>query len=236
MNRILKVTKLHLNKPQQVFGVPLFIILAVLFVSMIIALILQRIGVDQASPEYIAGARQNMGVVWSLPGFLIYLGVQSISTTFPFAVALGSTRKAYVAGTALAHIIVSAYVAAVMAVLLLVELATGHWFLNAYTLDNIGLGSGNIWILIPTVFLVTMGCLSVGSVFGAIWVRFGPKGVIALSLILLLVIALTLLALAPKLVEIVLATTRTDLALSSVVIIALSLLGTWFSMRRTSVR
>src|SRR5690606_37938221 len=123
MNRILKVTRLQMNKRDVSFLVPAFIVDMVMIVSAIISIALQRAGVAEVgSEEYIAGARRNLGIIFSLPGFLVYYGVQSVSTTFPFATALGATRRNYVIGTALANAVTGLYVAAMLAVLLLIEL------------------------------------------------------------------------------------------------------------------
>lgn len=236
MHRVLRVTRLHLNKPEIVFGVPLMIIGLVLVVTMIIAVIMQRAGMDPADPSYAEGARGNMGMIWSLPGFLIYLGVQAVATTFPFALALGTTRRAYVAGTAIANLVQSAYIALVMAALLAIELATDHWFFGAYALDNYGFGSGSFAVLLGTTFLGTFVSLSIGGVFGAVWVRYGSKGptILALALALLLVVAL--LVAVPYFGDIIAGFTRPRLALGAIVAALLALLGTWLSMRRTAVR
>ncbi|SJN08475.1 putative integral membrane protein [Leucobacter sp. 7(1)] len=237
MNRILKVTRLHLNRLTNFLGTPAVILGVVLLVSIIIALAIQRAtGLPSDSAEYIDGARMNMGVVWSLPGFLIYYGVQAVATTYPFALALGTTRRNFIIGTMLSNALQAAYVAVMLVILLGLELATGHWFSNTYVLDTYAVGSGNPWILAASGFLGVLFCLTVGGLFGAIWVRFGAKGPAVLGLGLGLALALVLLALAPNLGEIIGGLTRGGLALGALVVILVSLVGTWFAMRRASVR
>lgn len=236
MNRIGKVVRLHLNKPVTMFGAPLGIVLVVLVISVIIALALQRGGLDPNTPGYVTGARYNSGMLWSLPGFLCYYGVQAVATTFPFATAIGSTRRSYVLGTAVANLIQAAFVTLVMLALLGIELATNHWFMNVYALDVYGLGAGNPLVLAATVFLGTFALLSVGGLFGAIWLRFGPKGPAVLGLLLGLGIATSLLLFAPQVGEILSGITGGILAGIVVAIAVVALTGTWLSMRRTSVR
>ncbi len=236
MKHALNVAKLHLNKPQAMFMTPAFIVALVLIVSALISLALQRAGLDSSSPEYAAGARGNMGMVWSLPGFLIYYGVQATATTLPFALALGSTRRAHVLGTAIANLILSAYVAAIMLVLLWIELATGHWFVGVYALDNYVFGSGNSWILVSTVFLGVFVSTSIGGAFGAVWVRYGSKGPTVVALALALVLAVLILVFVPQAGEIIAAITRPLLAAVALGIAAICLLGTWLAMRRAAVR
>jgi len=162
--------------------------------------------------------------------------VQAVATTFPFALALGATRRAFVAGTALANLVQSAYIALVMVVLLWIELATNHWFFGLYVLDVYFLGSGDALKLFLTALLATFALLSIGGAFGAIWVRYGVKGPALLGLGLGLVLALLILLLVPYLGEIFAAITAPGLAAFVVGIALLALLGTWACMRRTAVR
>ena len=236
MNRVLNVTRLQLNKRDVSFIVPPSIVGLVLVISAIIAIALQRAGLDPNNPDYAAGARNNLGVVWSLPGFLVYYGVQAVSTTFPFAMALGATRRSYVLGTALANVLTSVYVTVILAVLLLIELATGHWWLDIYVLDNHALGAGDVWRLIPTAFLGVLFCTTIGGLFAAIWVRYGNKGPAIFGLALGLLLAVLVLALVPYAREIFEGFSAAKLAGAAAALIVVSLLGTWLAMRRTAVR
>lgn len=231
-----KVARLHLNKPFAMFGVPTLIVLLVLVITALISFALQRAGLDPSLPEYAAGARQNAGMVFSLPGFLIYFGVQAVATTFPFSQALGATRRAHVFGTALANLVLAVYVAGLMLVLLWIELATDHWFFGVYALDISAFGSGNGWILASTVFLGTWLSLTIGGLFGGVWVRFGSRGPVVLALALALALAVSILIFIPQFAEIFAAVTGPRLALVSLGIGAAALVGTWLTMRRASVR
>lgn len=236
MNRAIKVTRLHLNKPQMFILVPLSILAIVMVISAIIALAIQRGGADVNSAEYIEGARVNSSLVWALPGFLIYYGVQAVSTTYPFALALGTTRRNFIGGTALANALQAVLLTAILVALLGLERLTDHWFMNIYVLDVHLLGSGNAWVLAVTAFLGIMFCLTIGGFFGAVWVRFGAKGPTIAGLILGLGLAVALLVLAPNLGEIFAQITSGMVALGALVIIVIALIGTWLAMRRASVR
>ena len=236
MKHITQVTRLHMNKPEAMFRTPAFIISLVLVITMIISFALQRAGLDPQNPAYADGARSNFAVAYALPGFLVYYGVQAVSTTFPFALALGTTRRAYVLGTALANLILSVFVSAMMTVLLWIELATNHWFFGSYALDNYALGAGDAWVLAVTTFLGTFVAVSVGGFFGAIWVRFGTKGPIIAGVVLGLLLVLLVLLIAPNFIEIVTSITRFDLAIGAIAVALVALIGTWVTMRRAAVR
>lgn len=237
MNRVLKVTRLHLNKFATFTIAPLSILAIVMIVSIIIAIAIQRAAGNAVdSPEYIEGARYNSAIIWSLPGFLIYYGVQAVSTTYPFGLALGATRRNFILGTAVANAIQSLYVALVLMLMLGIELITNHWFFGVYVLDTYAVGAGNPLVLGVTAFLGTMLCLTIGGVFGAVWVRFGPKGPAVMGLALGLILAAGLLLLAPQLGEILAGITRGGLTVGALVLMLICLVGTWFAMRRASVR
>ncbi len=236
MNRTLKVTRLHLNKLSSFVVAPLGIVGVVMVVSIIIALAIQRGGSPVDSASYVEGARWNSGIVWSLPGFLIYYGVQAVATTYPFGLALGTTRRNFILGTMVANVLQAAYIAIVLVILLGIELATDHWFMSVYVLDVYALGAGNPWVLFASAFLGVLFCLTIGGFFGAIWVRFGAKGPAVVGLALGVVLAVALLILAPQLAELIAAVTREGLALTVLGIIVVALGCTWGAMRRASVR
>lgn len=236
MNRVLKVTRLHTNKISSFATAPLMILALVMVVSVVIAIAIQRAGSVPGTAEYIEGARWNSGVVWSLPGFLIYYGVQAVATTYPFALALGTTRRNFVVGTMLANALQAAYVTLLLVVLLGIERATDHWFASVYVLDTYALGAGNPWVLAVTGFIGVLFCLTVGGFFGAIWVRFGAKGPAVVGAGLALVVAVLLLVFAPRLPELVGAMSGASVAITALGVIVLALIATWFAMRRAAVR
>lgn len=237
MNRIAKVTRLHLNKWDTFLVVPVSILVIVWVVTLIVQIAIQRsTGVDPVSAEYAADARWNSAIAWSLPGFLVYYGVQAVATTYPFALALGTTRRDFVAGTMIANAVQSAYIALLLLALLGLELATGHWFAGLYLLDVYIMGAGDPLVLAATAFLGVMFFLTIGGFFAAIWVRFGNRGPAIAGIALALVLAIALLIAAPRLGEIFAGITRGTVALTAGIVIVAALVGTWFAMRRASVR
>ena len=101
MSVVVSTVRLHLNQRITSFLVPLYIAGTVAVISILISLIFWRAGSLPGSEGWILGSQANPGIIYGLAGFLIYLGVSSVSTTFPFALTLGATRRAFVAGTLL---------------------------------------------------------------------------------------------------------------------------------------
>ncbi len=236
MNATLATTKLHLNKREITFVVPLYITGMVAVISVLIALLFLRGGSVPGSADWVTSSRLNPGIIYALPGFLGYLGVQSVARTFPFALTLGTTRRAFVGGTLLWAIITSAYLTVVLAVLAMIEIATGHWFSHFYIFDIIVLGGGNLALLIPIVFLGALSILTIGGVFGASWIRYSARGpqLIAASVAIVIIVALIIIL--PSAPAIIAAFQLWWLAVLAVAVIALSAVGMWLLLRSAIVR
>lgn len=233
---IRNVVSLHYVKRNVMLVTPPGVLLVVLVVTILVALVLQRVGLDTSDPSWADGARNNGGVVWGLVGFIGYLGVQSVATTFPFALALGATRRHFALGTLLSHVLQSCYVTAVATALLVIEKATGHWFVDAYAFDSHYLGAGRFEILVPTILLGTLTVLSLGGVFAASWVRHGSRGPLVIGAVAVLVVAVLLLALAPMLGTIVANFELWWLAVLAAGLVLLAVLGEYGFLRSASVR
>lgn len=236
MSSVVPAVKLHLNKREDTFVVPLYITATVALISVVISLLFWRSGSLPGTAEWIQGSRANPGIAYALAGFLVYLGVQSVATTFPFALTLGATRRSFVAGTLLWAVLTSAYLAAVFTVLLLLEIATDHWFVGFYVFDVHVLGAGEVTRLVPIVFLATLSLFSIGGVFGASWVRYGARGPQVLGVGIAVVLIAALAIVMPWASTILAAFALWWLAVVAVVVIALAGAGTWLLLRSATVR
>lgn len=229
-------TKLHLNKREATFGVPLYITAMVAVISVLISLVFWRAGSLPGTEGWIQGSQSNPGILYALAGFLVYLGVQSVATTFPFALTLGATRRGFTAGTLLWNVIVSAYLALVFAALALIEIATDHWFAGFYIFDIYVLGAGDLSLLLPIVFLGVLSMLTIGGVFGASWMRFGALGPQLIAVAVAVVLVGTLIVIMPSAAEIIAAFQLWWLAVAAGIVIIASAIGTWLLLRSAIVR
>lgn len=233
---VLAALQLHLNKREQTFVVPLGIAGMVAIVSVVISLLFWRGGSIPGTQEWISGSRANPGIAYALVGFIVYLGVQSVATTFPFALTLGATRRSFALGTLLWGAITSAYLAAVFSVLVTIELATDHWFAGFYIFDVHVLGAGELGRLIPIVFLTSLTLLVLGGVFGASWIRYGARGPQLIGVIIGAMVVVGLLIVIPSFASIMAAFELWWLAVAAVVVIVLASVGMWLLLRNATVR
>lgn len=236
MTALLSTTRLHFNKREISFLVPLYITGTVAVISVLISLLFLRSGSVPGSADWIAGSQMNPGMLYALPGFLVYLGVQSVATTFPFALTLGSTRRSFSGGTLLWATVTSAYLTLVFVILTLIEIATNHWFVGFYIFDVAVLGAGDMAYLVPIIFLGTLSMLTIGGVFGASWVRMGARGPQLIGAGLAIVIIVALIIILPSAPAIIAAFELWWLAVLAAVAIALSSTGTWLLLRSAIVR
>lgn len=236
MSAVIATVKLHLNKRETTFLVPLYITGLVAFISVLISLVFWRSGSQPRSPGWIEGSQANPGIAYALVGFLVYLGVSSVATTFPFALTLGATRRSFTAGTLVWAAITSAYVATILAVLCLIEQATDHWFVGFYVFDVHVLGAGDVGRLVVTVFLAVLTALTVGGVFASAWVRFGGRGPQLIAFGVVVVLATALIVVVPAAADVAAAFEPWWLAVAAVVAIGLASTGTWLLLRPAAVR
>lgn len=236
MSAVTSTIRLQLNRRTTTFVVPLFITAAVAVISVLIALIFWRAGSEPGSEGWVQGSQSNPGIVYALLGFLGYLGVATVATTFPFALALGATRRAFVAGTLIWDAIIAAYVAVILALLNAVEIATNHWFAGFYIFDIYVLGGGDTLRLLLIVFLGVLATLTIGGVFGAAWLRFGARGPQFLVFALILVIAVVAIVLVPQAASIAAAFQLWWLAVAAVSAAVIAGTGSWLLLRPAIVR
>ena len=228
----LDVVRLHFSQRGLLLRTPPLIMLVVFVLTIIFAVIFVRMGSVPGSSEWIQNSRSNAAVFWALPGFFGWLGVQTVSLTFPLALSLGTTRRTVVVGTVLSRVAIALYVTAMLLVLLGIELATGHWFFHIYMTDVWLLGAGNPFQLAATSFLATLAVLSVGGLFSAAWVRFGALGPIALAAVLVLILGFTAILVIPFAAD----AQPWWAALAAGIAIAAAVLGQYAPLRRASVR
>ena len=238
MKSVLKVTQLQFLKRFSAFLMPIILLAGVAAVTVLVHLVLARSGIVIEGPGYEQGngAQFNSSVVWALGGFLVYLGVASVSMTFPFALSLGSTRRSFTLGTFLYHMGQSAYLAGLIMVLLAIETATGHWFSDIRIFDVQVLGMGNVLLAGAIAFLGTLTFLSIGSGFGAVWLRYGAKGPIAVALVVVILLVGLLLILAPYFGQIFANFQMWWLAMLAAAVIVVSMLGQYTGLRRANIR
>src|SRR5580698_5882358 len=171
MKTCLDICRFHLLQRMNYFVLPL----AILAFGFVVDLVILKLTPAGHSPNRWVG---GLAAVFIL---VFVLGVQSVARSFPYALSLGITRRAYYLGTALLAAAFGATYGLLITVGQEIERATGGWgfrmafFRVPYILD----GS---WYLTWLTAAVALALLFVyGTWFGLAYRRWGLVGSIALG-------------------------------------------------------
>ena len=222
------VVALQYTVPTRMVTTPLGILVAVVVAMTAVTVVVVRAG--GSAIEY------NGAVVWSLFGFVVAVGVQAVSATFPLALALGATRRTFTAGLLLTAALESVMLTAAALLLLGAETATGGWFVGARVLGDATLGGGNPLLLVASFFGYSLTALSVGGLYGAAYTRFGARGPAMIGIGTAFVVVVALLLLLPLIAAAVTALGTWSLVITGAAIVVVSTIGEYLLLRRASVR
>ncbi|MFD4421235.1 hypothetical protein ACFWN7_07000 [Agromyces sp. NPDC058484] len=190
---IWRIVRLHTVNPSIFFIVPTLILAGAWAVTMFVAYLI--IGVAGVPAEETAFTYS--WAVLSPQWYLIVVGVQAIAFTFPFALGFGATRRDYWVGTGLMFVLISLMYAATIATLLMLERATGGWWIGAGMFDALWYVGADWLTAFYTTFSLQLLVLFIGAAVTTVFMRWRMKGMIILlfgsvAAVLSLVAGLTL--------------------------------------------
>ena len=194
--RLLNVVRLHLANPFTILVTPL-LVLGIIFLANWVIWFLIR-SATPTDPQSVADVSQSLqytgASMWTFV-YMMIVAIQAMNLTFPFALGFGSTRRDFSLGTAAAFVGFSAGWALLYTGLALVERATNGWGLGGSMFDSFYLGIGVTWgERLFNTFAAFAFFFFIGSIFGAIYVRYRASGLtlffLALALVLIGAIAL----------------------------------------------
>ncbi|WEG09022.1 hypothetical protein PU630_00220 [Microbacterium horticulturae] len=181
--RIVNVVRMQFVNRMTFVWIPLIILAAVFVFSMVIWLM-----IPYGGPKYSGGAQ---ALIW----YLLAVGIQSLTLTFPFSQAMSVTRREFFFGTYLTAALTAALLAVVTTVGGLIESATGGWGLNGWmfytdwTWASGPLGSAlSVFALAMLTFTAGFWCATIYKRFGGIGLTLVLVGVGALLLVALWII------------------------------------------------
>lgn len=169
---VITAAKLQANNRNTFVWVPLIVLGGAFLVTVAIWIIIQRATQDGLNPNIVAGAIQ--APLW----YLLVVGVQSVTLTFPFSQALSITRRDFYLGSLLTFTGFAAVFAAAMYGLGLLERATGGWWLGGSMFVAPGLAPAGHPAYLVAYFVATMVALNLGFAFGTIFKRGHALGLI----------------------------------------------------------
>ena len=175
LSRITRVVKLHFANPAQILTTPWMILGFIFAVNLIIWWMITTL----ASPEDAADASDGFQYSGSTGFVFVYMmvvAIMAMSRTFAFALGFGATRRDYYLGTALTFLALAVIYTAGFVVLGAIERATNGWGLNGHMFTPMYFGD-QWYVQAFAVFTLLLFFFFVGSISGAIYVRFKAFGI-----------------------------------------------------------
>ena len=191
MSRLTPVLKLNTANRFAGPGMVVTVIVVSGLLTLLVGAVL-RLVLDLPADEVAEGMSHNQVLYW-WPGIaMLVFAAQTIATGTPMALALGATRRAVWWGSVLTFVLLALLAAAVLTVLLLLERATGGWFLGVPAFDVGVFATGPSAAAFLAAFLLYLGVQLLGAVYATVYYRGGPVA-LTLSIIGTVVGALSVL-------------------------------------------
>ncbi|MFF0989803.1 hypothetical protein [Kocuria nitroreducens] len=188
MSRLTPVLKLNTVNRFAGTGMVITVIAVSGLLSLLVGAVLHLV-LDAPAEAVAAGLRHNQVLYW-WPGIALLIhAAQVIGTSTPLALALGATRRSMWWGSVVTFVLLALLAAAVLTAFLLVEGATGGWFLGLPAFDVALFAAGSPARAFLVAFLLYLGAQMVGAVFATVYVRGGP---VALTLSIIGTVVTTL--------------------------------------------
>jgi hypothetical protein len=165
--RILNVVRMQLINRMTFVWIPLLILGSVFLFSLLIWAMIPYGGM-----KYSAGAQ---ALIW----YLVAVGIQSLTLTFPFSQAMSVTRREFFLGTYLTAALSAALLAVVCTLGGFIELATNGWGLNGWMFYIDWMWSAGPAGAALMVFAVAMLTFTAGFWGATVYKRFGGLGLTA---------------------------------------------------------
>jgi hypothetical protein len=193
-HRIWRVVRLNLVNKWTTIWVPVMIMGFIWLVNYLIWWIIW------AATPAAERAHAMDGTQWSGGGFYVFVymlvvGIQVISMTFPFALGYSVTRRDFWIGSALTFLMLSAGYAVGFTILSFIEEWTNGWGLGGHLFTSVYFGGGGFWERLFIVFVTMAFFFFIGATSGTLFMRWRVNGLLiaAALLVLLLVGAVALI-------------------------------------------
>ncbi len=163
-HRVLNVVRMQLINRMTFVWIPLLILGAVFVFSMVIWAM-----IPYGGPKYSAGAQ---ALIW----YLVAVGIQALTLSFPFSQAMSVTRREFFLGTFLTAAVSSVLLAVLCTLGGLVELATDGWGMNGWMFHLDWAWAAGPAGAALAVFAVAMLTFTAGFWGATVYKRFGGLG------------------------------------------------------------
>lgn len=186
MNRVIKVARMQLINKGTFIGIPLIILGGAFLFTLAIWWLFWRNG-NSDGTMYGGGAQAPM---W----YFLALGIQSLTLTFPFSMAMSISRRTFYLGTVALFSVCALALSVFYYLMGLVEVATDGWGMGGQFFALQWIADNNWLVQILFYFVLMVLLFMIGFLAATIYMRWRTKGMaaffICLGVLVLGIIAL----------------------------------------------
>lgn len=186
-HRIWRVVRLNLVNKWSTIWVPVMIMAFIWLINYLIWWIIWAATAPADRAHAFEGTQWSGGASYIFV-YMLVIGIQVISMTFPFALGYSVTRRDFYLGAALTFLLLAAGYALGFTVLSAIEEATGGWGLGGHLFTSIYFGDGGFFSRLFIVFVVMLFFFFTGSISGTLYMRWRMNGVLVAGAVLALII------------------------------------------------
>jgi hypothetical protein len=188
LRHIVAVTRLHFVNKVAILYTPLIVLAAVFALNYAIWWLVIYAGHLSIAHSRTTTHLGYTGAVSYIFVYALVIAVQAVSRTFPFALGFGVTRRDFYLGSALAFVVLSIVMAAVLTVMSVIEIATSGWGVQGYMFAPVYFTNAS-WILrFLMYFFVFLFCLFIGSGAASMYVRWRAIGLTTFFVLLAVIL------------------------------------------------
>jgi hypothetical protein len=175
-DRVWRIVRLHYANRVNSMIAPLSTAATIFAVYLIIGAIIAYATSDSGDSTQ----QYSTSLVYFLP-YQVVFAVQAMNLTFSFALGMSSTRRDFSYGTWLMFLIQSAGFSAIFTAMSYLEQWTHGWGIGVQIFQTFIYGTGDVGQRLLTFFAGVLLFQCIGSVFGAVFVRWRANGLYVLG-------------------------------------------------------
>ncbi|GAA2058994.1 hypothetical protein [Leifsonia soli] len=176
--RIWRVVRLNLVNKWTVIWIPAMIMFFIGVVNWLIWWIIWAATAPADRADAMDGTQWSGGAFYIFV-YMLVVGIQVISATFPFALGYSSTRRDFALGSGLTFLLLAAGYAVGFTLLSAIEEWTNGWGLGGHLFTSVYFSGESLGGRLFTVFAAMLFFFAVGAFSAALFMRWRMNGILA---------------------------------------------------------
>jgi len=185
--RVWRVVRLNLVNKWTTIYVPVMIMFFIWLVNWLIWWIIWGATAPADRAKAMDGTQWSGGAFYIFV-YMLIVGIQVISATFPFALGYSATRRDFSLGSGLTFLLLSAGYSVGFAVLSVVEEWTNGWGLGGHLFTSVYFDGESLGGRLFTVFATMLFFFAVGAFSAALFMRWRMNGILAAGAVFILLV------------------------------------------------